>query len=121
MNWFLYWINNKVSDPWFGTVLFHFKDLKGNSLDNFRFASSDEKKVPGKIVKNGGWHFSYLGGVESVKRKLEAHPFQGYKALIAILLDKLKYGNSWHIHTHTLEQILIGNSNSVYYVCNHCK
>ena len=90
MDWFLYWINNKVSEPWFGTVLFHFKDLKGNSLDNFRFASSDEKKVPGKIVKNGGWHFSYLGGIESVKRKLEAHPFQGYKALIAILLDKLK-------------------------------
>jgi|TARA_Y100000389_G_scaffold150319_1_gene149875 hypothetical protein len=38
-----------------------------------------------------------------------------------VLMDKLKYGNSWHIHTHTLEQILIGDSNSVYYVCNHCK
>ena len=49
-----------------------------------------------------------------LKRVLELNNFE-------VLLDKLKYGNSWHIHTHTLEQILIGDSNSVYYVCNHCK
>jgi len=49
-----------------------------------------------------------------LKKVLELNNFE-------VLLDKLKYGNSWHIHTHTLEQILIGNSNSVYYVCNHCK
>ena len=49
-----------------------------------------------------------------LKKVLELNNFE-------VLLDKLKYGNSWHIHTHTLEQILIGDSNSVYYVCNHCK
>jgi len=49
-----------------------------------------------------------------LKKILELNNFE-------VLLDKLKYGNSWHIHTHTLEEILIGNSNSVYYVCNHCK
>tara|TARA_B100000902_G_C26724721_1_gene628389 strand:+ start:187 stop:459 length:273 start_codon:yes stop_codon:yes gene_type:complete len=49
-----------------------------------------------------------------LKKVLELNNFE-------VLLDKLKYGNSWHIHTHTLEQILIGNLNSVYYVCNHCK
>ena len=90
MNWYLYWINNKVSQPWFGTVLFKFKDIKGSSLDNFRFASSKESIVPGIIVKNGGWHFSYLGGSDSIREKLLAHPFQGYKAQIAIFLDKLR-------------------------------
>ena len=49
-----------------------------------------------------------------LKKVLELNNFE-------VLLDKLKYGNSWHIHTHTLEQLLLGNSNSVYYVCNHCK
>ncbi len=49
-----------------------------------------------------------------LKKVLELNNFE-------VLLDKLKYGNSWHIHTHTLEQILIGDYNSVYYVCNHCK
>ena len=90
MTWFLYWINNKVSEPWFGTVLFKFRNLKGNSLDNFRFASSNEIKVPGPIIKNGGWHFSYLGGIDSIIYKLKSHPFQGYKVLIALLLDKFK-------------------------------
>ena len=52
--------------------------------------------------------------LRELKSILKVHNFE-------VLLDKLKYGNSWHIHTHTLEQILIGNSNSVYYVCNHCK
>ena len=71
MDWFLYWINNKVSNPWFGTVLFRFKHLKGNSLDNLRFASPKEKDVPGPIINNGGWHFSYLGGYEAIIYKLK--------------------------------------------------
>ena len=90
MKWFLYWINNQVSEPWFGTVLFKFKNLEGNSLDNFRFASSNEIKVPGPIIKNGGWHFSYLGGIDAIIYKLKSHPFQGYKVFMALLLDKLK-------------------------------
>ena len=90
MNWYLYWINNKISKPWFGTVMFYFKDIKGSSLDNLRLASSNEDLVPGLIVNDGGWHFSYLGGSEAIKEKLYAHPFQGYKAQLAILLDKFK-------------------------------
>ena len=90
MDWFLYWINNKVSNPWFGTVLFRFKYLKGNSLDNLRYASSKEQDVPGPIINNGGWHFSYLGGYEAIINKLKSHPFQGYKVQFAIMLDKLK-------------------------------
>nr|WP_075440387.1 hypothetical protein [Prochlorococcus marinus] len=91
MVWFLYWINNKVSNPWFGSVLFRFRHLKGNSLDNFRFASYKEEEVPGPIINNGGWHFSYLGGYEAIIYKLKSHPFQGYKAQIAIILDKLNF------------------------------
>jgi len=89
MKWYIYWINNQVSEPWFGTVLFEFKYLKGKSLDNLRLASSNQKAVPGIVVNNGGWHFSYLGGSKAIKQKLEAHPFQGYKVHIAKLLDKL--------------------------------
>ena len=74
----IYWINNKVSIPWFGTVLFEFRYLEGKSLDNLRLASSNQDIVPGEIVDNGGWHFSYLGG-GSYKKKLNAHPFQGIK------------------------------------------
>ena len=90
MDWYLYWINNKVSFPWFGTVLFKFSNLKGSSLDNLRFASFKEDIVPGPIISNGGWHFSYLGGYSSIIYKLKAHPFQGYKVQLAKILDRLK-------------------------------
>ena len=31
MQWYLYWSNNKVCDPWFGTVAFNFHVLKGDN------------------------------------------------------------------------------------------
>ena len=90
MEWFLYWINNKISKPWFGSVLLRFKLLKGKSLTNIRYASSNEKKVPGNIINNGGWHFSYLGGLAAIRRKLKAHPYQGRRIQIASFLDKIR-------------------------------
>ena len=76
MEWYLYWMNNKISKPWFGSVLLKFKYLKGRSLNTIRYASSDETQVPGKIINNAGWHFSYLGGFKAIRTKLDAHPFQ---------------------------------------------
>ena len=90
MEWYLYWINNKVSEPWFGTVLTKFKNLENFSLSNLRYASSNEAMVPGKIAKNGGWHFSYLGGTKNILKKLKSHPYQGRRIQLAFLLHKLK-------------------------------
>ncbi len=89
MEWFLYWINNKISKPWFGTVLLKFKYLKGKSLSKIRYASSNEKYVPGTIVPNGGWHFSYLGGLKAIREKLKSHPYQGRRIQLASFLDKV--------------------------------
>ena len=55
--------------------------------DSLRFASSKEQDVPGPIINNGGWHFSYLGGYEAIIYKLKSHPFQGYKVQLASLLS----------------------------------
>ena len=90
MEWYLYWINNRVSESWFGTVLTKFKNLENASLSNLRYASSNEKGVPGKIAENGGWHFSYLGGLQSIMKKLKSHPYQGRRVQIALLLHRLK-------------------------------
>ena len=89
MNWYMYWMNNKVCSPWFGTVAFNFEVLKGKSLDLLRYSSKDQNNVPGEIVEKGGWHFSYLGGEKAIIEKLNAHPYQGKKALISMLLHKL--------------------------------
>jgi beta-1,4-mannosyl-glycoprotein beta-1,4-N-acetylglucosaminyltransferase len=102
MNWFLYWINNRVSMPWFGTVIFTYDMLKGLSLDMMRYSSSDLTKVPGPIIQDGGWHFSYLGGSEAISIKLKALPYQGMRAEIAKILSRFR-PKGW-------QAILDGNS-----------
>ena len=89
MKWYMYFINNKVCDPWFGTVAFNFEILKEKSLDLLRYSSKDKKNIPGEMVQEGGWHFSYLGGEKAILEKLRAHPYQGKKAQISMLLNKL--------------------------------
>lgn len=90
MNWFLYWINNRVRMPWFGTVVFTYDMLKGLSLDMLRYSSSDLTKVPGPIIQDGGWHFSYLGGNEAISIKLKALPYQGMRAEVAKVMNRFR-------------------------------
>ena len=37
-----------------------------------------------------------------------------------ILLEKI-IDSEFHIHSHTLEDILTSNPDNIFYVCNHCK
>lgn len=94
MKWFLYWINNQVQKPWFGTVVFDYTMLEGQSLDLFRYGSSDPAGVPGPTIGNGGWHFSYLGGGDAVAAKLEALAYQGLRAWFSMQLNRLRR-NGW--------------------------
>ncbi|MFC2970450.1 hypothetical protein [Acidimangrovimonas pyrenivorans] len=94
MKWYLYWINNRVQQPWYGTVAFDYAMLEGQSLDMFRYGSSDTVGLPGPIIANGGWHFSYLGGGEAIAAKLEALAYQGLRARFSMLLNRLRR-NGW--------------------------
>lgn len=87
MKWSLYWINNRVKEPWVGTVAFNFAMLKGLSLDMMRYSSCEILNTPGPIIENGGWHFSYLGGSEAITTKLRALPYQGIRAELAKFLN----------------------------------
>lgn len=66
-----YYFMNCVSDqPWFGTTLFHFYDL---SEDWYLRHNRQLSPVP-----NGGWHFSFLGGIEKIKSKIRAYGHSEY-------------------------------------------
>jgi beta-1,4-mannosyl-glycoprotein beta-1,4-N-acetylglucosaminyltransferase len=90
MDWFLYWINNRVEAPWLGTVAFSYEMLKGLSLDMMRYGSSDLTNVPGPVIQNGGWHFSYLGGNEAIATKLKALAYQGVRAEVAMFVSRFR-------------------------------
>lgn len=62
---FYYYFNYKANQKWYGTVLCKYKNLRiPQQLRNRR------KTMP--YVKNAGWHFSYMGGIEQVKLKLSS-------------------------------------------------
>ena len=108
MRWFLYYINNVVDAPWFGTVAFTYEMLKGQSLDLLRYASSDVNGVPGPVIADGGWHFSYLGGSDAISQKLDALPYQGVRAEIAKFLNRFRPG-SWQSKIEKNADILLQN------------
>ena len=62
---FYYFMNNLVNEKWYGTILCRYKNMRiPQQLRNRR------NIMP--YVKNAGWHFSYLGGIERIKEKLNS-------------------------------------------------
>ncbi len=89
--WFMYYLNNFCDNKWYGTHLCKFSYLKKHSIDLLQFHKENKLKLSGgKIFKNAGWHFSFLGGSEKVKEKLLAYDYQGGRtSFIISLIDKI--------------------------------
>lgn len=59
-----YWLNNRSSEEFFGTLVSSYKYIKINCLNDLRTR-------PGSLTKDyHGWHFTSMGGHEKVKGKL---------------------------------------------------
>lgn len=64
MRMFYYYMNCEAKDSWYGTIMTKFKNLvvpQSLRMKRMILPSID-----------GGWHFSYLGGVERIKVKLSS-------------------------------------------------
>jgi beta-1,4-mannosyl-glycoprotein beta-1,4-N-acetylglucosaminyltransferase len=71
----LYYYNfyNKMQDPWTGSVFSTVKVAKELSPQHLR---SNRTVFP--KIQNGGWHFSYFGGTDSIIKKIESFAHQEY-------------------------------------------
>jgi beta-1,4-mannosyl-glycoprotein beta-1,4-N-acetylglucosaminyltransferase len=70
-NMYYYFLNVLKENNWGGTRLGTYKYLKNYSYNELR----NQKNIE---LENGGWHFSYMGGVELIKQKIEAYSAQEY-------------------------------------------
>ena len=70
-NFYLNYLNSKEPVWKRGTRVFHYKELLNNNLTGIRLSE-------GSHIENAGWHFSFLGGVEKVKEKIESFSHQEY-------------------------------------------
>ncbi len=66
---YYYYFNVLKEHDWKGTRIGRYKDLKDYSYNELR-----AQKLP--TLSNGGWHFSYMGGVEKIKTKIESFSAQ---------------------------------------------
>ena len=60
-----YWLNNQSNEEFYGTLICQYKDIRGKCLNHMRSDKALYSK--GDYL---GWHFTSMGGLEEVRRKL---------------------------------------------------
>jgi beta-1,4-mannosyl-glycoprotein beta-1,4-N-acetylglucosaminyltransferase len=75
-DYYNYYLNYKrcVFRTWDLAKIAHYDDIL--KLDYTPQQLRDSKT--GKVIQNGGWHFSYLGGIKAIKYKIGAFSHQEY-------------------------------------------
>ena len=67
-NMYCYYLNMLKQTDWYGTRFGLYKNIKKLSFNEIRGDNSLSKSIP-----NGGWHFSFMGGEEMVKKKITSY------------------------------------------------
>lgn len=68
---YCYYLNNRSSEEWVGTIVGRWGTVKTNTLNHWR-AKHDN------ILDDGGWHFTNMGGAEQIRKKLESYDHQEF-------------------------------------------
>jgi beta-1,4-mannosyl-glycoprotein beta-1,4-N-acetylglucosaminyltransferase len=93
-NMYYYYINMLAEKNWFGTKVCSYSYFKNRSFDILR-----NSKDIGVRIENGGWHFTFLGGVDKIIQKIESW---GHKEM-----------NTPHIKSKVLENV--ENGKDIFY------
>ena len=79
-----YYLNNRSSERFYGTLFTKYGIIKHRCLNHIRSIPSYYEMIP-----NGGWHFTSMGGHERVKQKLtDSYTEQTYAS--PTILDNLR-------------------------------
>jgi len=62
-----YYVNCKAGQNWHGTVVLKKKHLR--TPQRVR----DSRQNPPRVILEGGWHYSYLGGVDKIMEKMNSY------------------------------------------------
>jgi len=65
---YVYYLNNRSNEPWAGTLVTKYKNIKNGCINHLRTVT----KTQYTYISNGGWHFTNQGGAEKIKQKLES-------------------------------------------------
>jgi beta-1,4-mannosyl-glycoprotein beta-1,4-N-acetylglucosaminyltransferase len=68
------YLNNRSDEIWAGTLLTRYRNIKNSCLNHLRTPS----KTSYEYIENGGWHFTFMGGKEQIKLKIESYGHQEF-------------------------------------------
>jgi len=68
------YMNVESNEPWAGVTLTKYKNIKNASLNHLR----NPVKTPYQYIPNGGWHFTFMGGTDMIRLKLESYGHQEF-------------------------------------------
>lgn len=75
---FCYYLNYYHNSDWIGTCCFLYASFADVSLNAIRFSTKRDEGLTPKIVNNGGWHFTSMGSVEAIKKKIKSWGHREY-------------------------------------------
>ncbi len=81
---YVYYLNNRTNEPWAGTFVTKYKNIKNGNLNYMRLVPPDYAQVfkefeilkKREYLDDGGWHMTSMGGVSELKRKIESYGHQ---------------------------------------------
>lgn len=87
---YCYYLNNRSSEEWVGTIVGTFHAIKNGNLNVFRGNHL-------RVLDNGGWHFTNMGGAEQIRKKLASYDHQEHNTRVndALLEDRIKDGEDY--------------------------
>lgn len=74
---YVYYLNNRSDEHWrgwTGTMITKYKNIKDSCLCDL-LKNGSSKQIG---LKNGGWHFTFQGGVEGAKKKIKMYNHLAY-------------------------------------------
>lgn len=90
-----YFVNNRSSERWVGTIVGKWGEIKKESFNHWRATHTNE-------LPDGGWHFTNMGGLEQIRKKLESYDHQEFnnENLKADLERKIENGEDYVGRSH---------------------
>lgn len=68
---YCYYLNQRSSERWVGTIVGKWKTIKENTFSHWRATHTNE-------LPNGGYHFTNVGGADQIRLKLNAYDHQEF-------------------------------------------
>lgn len=73
---YYYYLNCQDESDWTWLRILPYSKIKELTPCGARYYDRDHKDMP--IIENGGWHFSFVGGVDNVIKKIQSYAHQEY-------------------------------------------